>query len=122
MIDGIIVTFGQEMIKEKGGLLAFTRWFKQVFEFETGYWMHKCKHAPKYDVQYVYISICGRIAWRCQYSGHYPAGSNIGQLMPGAEETPVDWPYIVLSGPLIDAPGKINRKGFQGFRYTQKIF
>jgi hypothetical protein len=123
MYDSIIVTMGQQMIKEKGGLLAFIRWFELSFEVETSYWMHKSRNKPQHDVLYVYVVICGRIYYRCMYGGHYLPGSGAtGQLAPGAEETHVTFPFIILSGPLVKAPGKIERKGFQGFRYSSKIF
>jgi hypothetical protein len=120
--EGIAVTFGREMIAEKGGLLTFVRWFESVFQDEESYWMHKCKNKPRHDdLLYVYVSICNRVHYRCMYGGYHSPGS-AGQLIPGGPEVEVEWPHIVLAGPLVKAPTKIIRPGFQGFRYTSKLF
>jgi hypothetical protein len=122
MAEGIAVTMGKEMIMEKGGLLKFVRWFESTFDHEEGYWMHKCKNKPKNeDLLYVYVIICNRVHYRCLYGGYHAPGAT-GQLLPGGPDVPVEWPYLVLAGPLVKAPHKIIRPGFQGFRYTTKLF
>lgn len=122
MAEGIAVTMGREMIAEKGGLLTFIRWFESTFNDEEGYWMHKCKNKPRQDdLLYVYVIICNRVYYRCMYGGYHKLVGT-GQLRPGGPDVPVEWPYIVLAGPLIKAPSKIIRPGFQGFRYTTKLF
>ena len=122
MPEGIAVTMGREMIAEKGGLLTFVRWFQGVFENEEDYWMHKCKNKPRYDdLLYVYVVICNRIHYRCMFGGYHFPGI-YGQLLPGGPNVAVPWPHIVLAGPLVKAPYKIIRPGFQGFRYTTKLF
>ena len=120
--DGIVVTFGKEMIKEKGGLLRFIRWFEEVMATEESYWMHKCKNRPKYeDLLYVYVIICGRVYYRCHYGG-YEKADTTGHLTPGGPSVEIDWPRIVLAGPLVRAKRKIRRPGFQGFRYCTMLF
>jgi hypothetical protein len=119
--EGIAVTFGREMIAEKGGLLTFVRWFEGVFAFEDDYWMHKCKNKPQHDILYVYVIVCNRVHYRCMYGGYHPPGGT-GQLMPGGLCVDVNWPHIILAGPLVKSPTKIFRPGFQGFRYTTKLF
>ena len=120
--DAITVTFGRQMIEDKGGLLKFVRWFEGIFENEESYWMHKCKNKPQHDdLLYVYVSICNRIHYRCIYGGYHSHGG-AGQLFPGGPEVETDWPHIILAGPLVKAPHKIVRPGFQGFRYTTKLF
>jgi hypothetical protein len=122
MADGIAVTMGKEMIAEKGGLLRFIRWFESTFVDEEGYWMHKCKNKPKQDdLLYVYVIICNRVYYRAMYGGYHAAGG-AGQLFPGGPEVEVEWPHLILAGPLVKAPHKIIRPGFQGFRYTTKLF
>lgn len=120
--EGIAVTFGREMIAEKCGLLAFIRWFESVMSDDEDYWMHKCKNRPVHsDLQYVYVIICNRIYYRCYYGG-YQSGGTTGQVRPGCPTEYITWPRIILAGPLIKAPEKIIRPGFQGFRYTTKLF
>ena len=122
MAEGIAVTMGREMITEKGGLLTFIRWFESTFNDDEGYWMHKCKNKPRQDdLLYVYVIVCNRVHYRCLFGGYFPAGG-AGQLLPGTPEVEVEWPHIVLAGPLVKAPYKIIRPGFQGFRYTTKLW
>lgn len=123
MPEGIVVTFGREMIAEKGGLLSFIRWFESIMANEEDYWMHKCKNRPLQDTHllYVYVIICNRVYYRCPYGGYKASGST-GQLRPGGPFEYITWPKIILAGPLVRAPEKIIRPGFQGFRYTTKLF
>lgn len=118
--DGIAITFGRKMIQEQGGLLTFVRGFIRTMSNGNDYWMHKSKNRPKQDVQFVYIIICNQVKWRCFYGG-YETYHTTGRTMDGKFlDTP--WPRIILAGPLVPAPFKIIRPGFQGFRYTTKLF
>jgi hypothetical protein len=120
--EGIAVTFGREMIAEKGGLLRFIRWFERIYQDEDDYWMHKCKNKPRFDdLLYVYVIIHNRIYYRCMFGGYHGASAT-GHLHPDGPAEVIPWPYIILAGPLVKAPEKIIRPGFQGFRYTTKLF
>ncbi|MEP7375561.1 MAG: hypothetical protein ABI675_19610 [Chitinophagaceae bacterium] len=121
--EGIAVTFGKDMIIGKGGLLRFIRWFESCLKSEEDFFMHKCKNGPRYDnLQYVYIIVCNRVYYRCYYGG-YEKGETTGYLTPDADDkATISWPRINLAGPLLRSPEKIIRKGFQGFRYTTKLF
>jgi hypothetical protein len=118
--DGIIITFGRDMINEQGGLLTFVRGFQRTMSDEDSYWMHKCRNRPQQEFDHIYIVICNRVRWRCFFGG-YETHATTGVTMDGKLlDTP--WPRIILAGPLIEAPEKIRMQGFQGFRYTQKLF
>lgn len=120
--EGIAVTFGREMIAEKGGLLAFIRWFEECVSGEDSLWLHKCKNKPQFDdLLYVYVIIANRVYYRCYYGG-YEKGDSAGQLTPNGPSEIITWPRIILAGPVEKAPHKIIRSGFQGFRYTTKLF
>lgn len=121
--EGIAVTFGKDMIADKGGLLPFIRWFESCFNTDEGTWMHKCKNQPKNDncLLYVYIIIHNRVYYRCYYGG-YRKGVTSGFLIPEGPTEIITWSRIILAGPLEKAPRKIYRSGFQGFRYTTKLF
>jgi len=120
--DGIVVTFGREMMNDQGGLLCFIRNFEQCMTDENSYWMHKLKNRPTMDnrVLYVYVIVCKRIYCRCFYGG-YNTDSTIGYTADGKEKI-IEWPKILLCGPIEKAPYKIVKKGFQGFRYCTKLF
>lgn len=118
--EGIAVTFGKEMIFEQGGLKSFLTGFKEVMEDEEGYWMHKMKNRPQYDIAIVYIIICNRLAYKCFYGDHHKFNTP-GYTADGKEKD-IDWPGIILAPPLMKCPFKRELKGFQGFRYTTKLF
>lgn len=121
--EGIAVTFGKEMIESKGGLLKFVRWFETCMSQEGDLWFHKCKNRPTQDIIYVYIIICNRVHYKGYYGGHFKAGAGMCFMRPGdLEMQPIPFGHISIGGPIEKAPEKIIRKGFQGFRYTTKLF
>jgi hypothetical protein len=119
--EGIAVTFGREMIDEKGGLLKFMRWFIGCMDDDESHWLHKCKNAPQSDILFVYIIIANQLYGRCAFGGHYK-NVTLGQLTPGGDTQIIEWPHLVLAGPILRAPYKRKLSGFQGFRYTTKLF
>jgi hypothetical protein len=120
MPEGIVITFGKEMINDHGGLLTFIRGFVEAMSEEDNGWCHKLKNKPKFEVDHVYIIIANRLAYRCYFGGsqHFKFD---GEKANGAENN-VDWPGIYLAGPLEKCPFKRTLKGFQGFRYCTKLF
>lgn len=118
--EGIVVTFGKEMIEEQGGLKNFLSFFEQVMNDEQDYWMHKCKNAPQYDILYVYVTVYNRLRYRCMFGGYFKENTTGGTA--DGREVEIAWPRIILSGPFEKCPFKRELKGFQGFRYCTKLF
>lgn len=122
--EGIAVTFGKEMIKEQGGLKHFLKSFLMWMDgYEEGdYWMHKCSNLPKMEVDHIYLIVANRL-WGRVYCGGFKKNEapRTGYDATGKEKV-IDWNYIVLSGPFERCPFKRKLKGFQGFRYTTKLF
>ncbi|MEQ1678419.1 MAG: hypothetical protein ABL876_17120 [Chitinophagaceae bacterium] len=118
--EGIAVTFGKDMINEQGGLKTFLAGFTWDMQQEGGYWMHKMKNRPQYDIAIVYIIIANRLAYKCFYGDHHKFNTP-GYSADGVQKL-IDWPGIILAGPLTKCPFKRTLKGFQGFRYTTKLF
>lgn len=116
--EGIAITFGQEMLKDHGGLRTFLKGFMRCLA-AGDYWIHFCKNKPTRDVNYVYIIICKRLAYRCQFGG-WDVHSGLGYRANG-ESTEMK-NGIILAGPLEKCPFRRNLRGFQGFRYTTKLF
>lgn len=122
MPEGIAITFGKEMYHEKGGLLKFLRWFNEIMFDENGAFMHKLKNKPVHEIDHVYIIIANRLYGRCLYGG-YSNQPTQAFMMPSDESyVEVDWSRIYLAGPFEKCPFKRELKGFQGFRYTTKLF
>ena len=111
----IAVTWGHEMIQSNGGLLTFLRAFHEHLADEESWWLHKCKNKPKHEVDQVYIILNNRVAYRV-YFGGYQTGPTVCYKATGEQWT-IEWPRIILAGPVGRAPRKIPMRGFQGFKY-----
>lgn len=124
MPEGIAITWGQKMIEEKGGLLAFIRYFEKSMNNEEERWLQKCKNEPKQDILYVYIIVCNQVRYRLFYGGFARGKTAIhnGDGHSWSSKEVITWSRIIMAGPFVKAPYKIIRNGFQGFRYTTKLF
>lgn len=118
MPEGVAITFGKEMLIDHGGAHTFLKAFKACLEADD-YWIHFCKNCPQRDVIFIYIIICNRLAYRCQFGGWHAITGN-GYKANGDHTTLK--PGLVMAGPLVRCPFKRTLKGFQGFRYTTKLF
>lgn len=123
MPEGIAVTWGRDMIAEKGGLLAFMRFFESCMQDEGSIWYQKCRNRPGKDkfLQYVYIIVHNRVHYRGFYGGHRTEPVEC-YLNSWSSRQLITWPRIIIAGPIVKAPEKIIRPGVQGFRYTEKLF
>jgi hypothetical protein len=105
--EGIVITFAQSMIEQKGGMMRFMRQFLRWMEDEENQWMHWNARKPKYDdLLYVYIIINGKLRYRCYYGGY---GTRVQ-------------PHLILAGPVERCPFDRPLTGFRGFRYCTKLF
>lgn len=80
-------------------------------------WNHSIGSKPIREVLYAYITILGKIRYRANIAAWEPGGEK--QFSDGRKRTAKHW--LILSD-LVKAPNEIECKGFQGFRYTEKLF
>lgn len=108
------------MLTEGGStLLGFMRAFEALNDSDQC-WFQKMRNKPKHEVLYCYIVVGGRILYRANVS-HWEGGP--AEIMkPNQLVSVVTWNRLVLTAPIVKAPHKILMKGFQGFRYTDKLF
>lgn len=123
--DGIVITWGKDMIDLRGGLKRFLQYFNETMKDEDCTWLQKCKNSPKQDIVYVYIIVANRLYARGYYGGHYSGPTHIN--VPGmgksfSRSMSVSWPRVVIAGPIEKCPFKRKLKGFQGFRYCTKLW
>lgn len=123
--EGIAITFGKQMIEEQGGLKNFLKVFQETMSLheEGAYWMHTCSNFPKMEVDHIYIIVANRLYGKV-YCGGFHKNHNKDVVAYGAtgEQKLMDKPFVILSGPFEKCPHKRILKGFQGFRYTTKLF
>lgn len=124
--EGIVITFGSEMMKEQGGAKKFLSFFIECMnecdEDIDRYWMHKCSNLPTIEVDVIYIIVMNRL-WAKVYCGGYKRNlKDVVGYQANGKAMIVYWNHIILSGPIIKCPFKRELKGFQGFRYCTKLF
>ena len=125
MPEGIVVTFGQQMIKEQGGLKAFLEAFQETMSgYDNGsYWMHTMSNFPTKEADHIYIVVANRLYGRVYCGGyHRNAEANVKAYGATGKQKLMDKPFVILSGPFERCPFKRTLKGFQGFRYCTKLF
>lgn len=124
--EAIIVTFGQAMMSRGGKTspAAFERYFLSIMREEDSIWYHKSKNKPLQDVAFAYIIMDNYLQWRVNYIGHEKGDLTVFKPIgdEGEEAVQISWPRMVFCGPIVNAPEDIPMQGFQGFRYTHKLF
>lgn len=127
--EGIIITVSAKMWGHHGykvWLSNFLDCMKKSEDLDERYVYHfRQGNQPKAgeSLRYVYLCIGGRIRWRAFFAGSY--GPKTLELMKtdGSGTKFIDGKaWIMVAGPVERAPFKIEKKGFQGFRYCSKLF
>jgi hypothetical protein len=116
--DGIIITISLAMLKEKGYKNWLTNFLDAMKDEHCTYWMRQGAQ-PKHQILYVYLCIGGKIRYRANFVMSEGPGEKI--FTDGSDPL-YGRAWIVLAGPVVRPGQPILRKGFQGFRYTEKLF
>lgn len=118
--DGIVITFGREMMKDNGGAKLFLRAFQETMANEEGLWMHKMSNRPTYDFVDVYIICMNRLYGRVKAIGFETGERECHRANDTCDI--IDWQRLLLVGPFEPCPFKRELRGFQGFRKCTKLF
>ena len=73
---------------------------------------------PKIEVPYVYIVALNRLRYRVNLVEFEQGGER--EFEDGRRYAANHW--MVMAGPVVKAPYRIEMRGFQGFRYSGFIF
>lgn len=116
---GIIITMGKEVLNANGGGAKWQRHFESCVGGEnTGFWLHRSRNPPKQDIAVVYVIAENFVQWKVFYGGYERGPASVWML--NGEKRDIDWPRMILAGPMEKAPYDIPMQGFQGFRYVYK--
>lgn len=122
--DGIALTLPVIFFEDRN---MTTKQFKKVFERHmagvTAYWNFKLKNLPTIDVAYVYLIFDKHIQYRCnlmQYERNKSKAFKDSNDKKVREFFNCNW--VLFAGPVVKPPHEWPQKGFQGFRYTTKLF
>lgn len=100
---------------------GYRHWLRNFVEYMAEDLERGCTYSfrggrPTKEVQYIYLVIGGRIRFRI----NFVMGKEGRQTFDDGRS--MDGKWIIGTGPLVRAPYKMPMKGFQGFRYTDKLF
>ena len=85
-------------------------------------WYRVVKNLPKFQTLYCYIVYYNKIQWRTNILEFEKNMTRTFVRPEGGIRTFQNVNAILLCGPTIKAPIDFPMKGFQGFRYSEKIF
>ena len=118
--EGIIVTLPKRFFEEQDHA-TYLKELEKVNNDEH-VWYRVMKNLPKQDFLYVYTIIANKVHHRTMFAG---LARNKTMKFPrpnGGIRTFENANAVIMAGPVVMAPYEIPMKGFQGFRYTEKIF
>ena len=122
--EAIILTMPVAFFKDRDmDQDAFGEYFERFMRSEDALWNYKKHTLPTQEIIWVYLVWNGKVQFRLNFVEYQRNKSKtFTDAYDGkAREFPkMNW--IILSGPAIPAPYDIPMKGFQGHRYTKKIF
>ena len=117
--EAIIITLSQQTIKDRRG------GYRQIVEewesrTDSALWYYRCGNAPVHDITTVYWVVMGRIRWKCLLVG---IKRHEFMLFSNRTEPMYAKAWLMLTDfEAIPRRAQIERKGFQGFRYSAKLF
>lgn len=119
--EGIIVTLPKRFFEEYDH--AKYLWeLQQMNERDDFVWYRAVKNLPKMDVLYVYVIIDNKVNHRTNLLQYERNKTYTFPRPEGGRRTFENKNWILTCGPVVMAPEEIPMKGFQGFRYTHKLF
>jgi hypothetical protein len=119
--DGILVTLPARFFVE----YDHAKYLEEIKEMNTNegmIWYRVMKNLPTQDFLYVYTIIDNKIHHRSMFAGLIRNKTMIFGRPEGGRRTFENANAVMMSGPIVMAPEVISMRGFQGFRYTHKLF
>lgn len=123
--EGIALTLPKIFFEDRGHSPAeFEKYFKRFMAKEDAYWNFKLKNLPTIEVPYVYLIFDGMFQCRCNFMQYQRKAAKQFQDAPDGKIRRFDenHNWVLFTGPVVGAPEGWVQKGFQGFRYTIKLF
>lgn len=127
--EGIIITVGEKMWGHHGykvWLTNFLYCMKKSEDLDERFIYHfRQGSQPKSQnsLRFVYLCIGGKIRYRVLYAGSRGESTLTLSTTDGTGTKTIHGKaWILVAGPAERAPFVIKKKGFQGFRYAEKLF
>ena len=124
MPEGIAVTLPVQFFEDRKMTPAdFEKYFVRLMANEDMLWNYRLTNLPKLDVIYVYFIFDGFLQYRLNLVMYERNKTKSFSDTPRRlQRTFEKCNWVVCSGPAVKCPYDRTLKGFQGFRYTTKLF
>ncbi len=120
--EGIIVTMPKAFFREFA-VESFEKELESLNDTEeTNLWYRIMKNLPIFQPKYCYFIYDGKVQCRTNILEYQRNVTKTFKRPEGGVRTFTNANMIALCAPYIKAPEEIVMKGFQGFRYTHKLF
>lgn len=122
--EGIMLTLPVQFFQDRGtDVKTFTEMFERFMRRDDALWNFRLTNLPTRDIAWVYLVWDKQVQFRLNFvqyernTSKYFNDSPDGKIrsFPSAN-------WVIMCGPAIRPPYEWPQKGFQGFRYTTKLF
>ncbi len=122
--EGIILTLPVQFFEDrKWDYKGFIKMFERYMAREDSLWNFRLTNLPLHDVLWVYLVFDKHVQFRTNMVMYERNVSKV--FNDGPDRKVRNFPnanWVILSGPVVRPPYEWPQKGFQGFRYTTKLF
>lgn len=119
--DAIIVTISEQFLKEYS-IEKLHQDIENLNTVDNSCWYFKIKNLPKVQTQYCYWIVGNKIRYRLEVLEFRRNESYSFERPDNQYRSFRNSNWIILQGPVTEAPYDMEMRGFQGFRYTELIF
>lgn len=122
--EGIMLTLPKMFFRDRNmSYSSFEKMFERYMRREDAIWNFKLTNLPLHDVAFVYLCFEGFVQYRCNLVMYERNKSKTFSDTPDKKVRHFpDCNWVLFTGPAVKPYEDIPQKGFQGFRYTTKLF
>lgn len=122
--EGIMLTLPTRFFEDrKMTAEQFKLYFERLMSNEEMVWNFKLTNLPKHEIIYIYLVFDKHVQYRLNFvqfernttKSFKDSIDNRRRLFPNQN-------WVIFTGPVVKPPHVWPQKGFQGFRYTEKLF
>lgn len=122
--DGIALTLPVAFFEDrKMSTAQFKKTFERFMAKEDALWHFRLTNLPTREVAWIYLIFDKQFQYRANFVMYERNKAKAFKDAPDGiirEFPPTNW--VIFTGPIVKAPCEMPQKGFQGFRYTLKLF
>lgn len=122
--EGIMLTLPVQFFEDRGwDYKGFIKMFQKFMADDYSIWNFRLTNLPKQDIIWVYLLFDKQVQFRVNFVQYEKNVSKV--FKDGPDRKVRDFPnanWVILAGPAVRPTHEWPQKGFQGFRYTTKLF